>query len=64
MEHDFLVCTEHPYTEHVGVEIPAVYDGVLYWYCPHSGLAWPRFIDGGRLTESGAHYAMNHMDHS
>lgn len=40
----------------IGVEVQGVYDGVLYWYCPDCGYAWPRFTEG-RLAAVSARYA-------
>lgn len=31
------------YYSTVGVEIPGVYDGVLFWQCPDCGGCWHRF---------------------
>ena len=41
----------------IGHEVRGVYDGTLYWSCPDCEYAWPRWTDGGRLTEQAAHYA-------
>jgi predicted RNA-binding Zn-ribbon protein involved in translation (DUF1610 family) len=32
----------------IGIEIPGVYDGVLYWQCPDCGHTWDRFPPGDR----------------
>jgi len=31
------------YSRMIGVEVPGVYDGVLYWSCPDCGARWHRF---------------------
>lgn len=38
----------------MGHEVGGVYDGVLFWSCPDCGIAWPRWTDGGRLTDAAA----------
>lgn len=41
----------------VGVEIPEVYDGVLYYYCPDCGGAWHAWTkDFGRRYEAARWY--------
>jgi len=35
----------------VGVEVPGVYDGVLYWECPDCGAAWHRWTEGFGSTD-------------
>ena len=40
--------TAGQYSKVIGVEIPGVYDGVLYWECPYCWYAWPRVF--GSLT--------------
>lgn len=32
------------YSRMIGVEVPGVYDGVLYWRCPDCGAAWHRWV--------------------
>lgn len=47
------------YSRMIGVEIPGVYDGVLYWACPDCGARWHRFKDEGwgvDLHEAAAPY--------
>ena len=35
-----------------GIEIPGIYDGVLYWTCAYCEYAWPRmFPENFRLSE-------------
>ncbi len=34
--------------EPLGVEVPSVYDGVLFWKCQAYGMGWHRFDDGCR----------------
>lgn len=36
----------------IGHEVRGVYDGVLFWSCPDCRQAWPRWTDGGRLTDA------------
>jgi len=31
------------YSRLIGIEIPGVYDGVLYWQCPDCGRRWNRW---------------------
>lgn len=38
----------------MGHEIWGVYDGVLFWSCPDCGKAWPRWTDGGPLSDEAA----------
>lgn len=35
----------------LGHEMRGIYEGVLFWSCPHCGLAWSRFGNGHRLAE-------------
>jgi len=35
------------YSRMIGVEVPGVYDGVLYWECPDCGARWHRFTADG-----------------
>ena len=35
------------YSRMIGVEVPGVYDGVLYWACPDCGARWHRFGGDG-----------------
>ncbi len=41
----------------IGHEVPGVYDGILFWSCPDCGFAWPRWTDGGRLTDESTRYS-------
>lgn len=56
------VCHCKPYGDsthfrrEMGHEVRGVYDGVLFWSCPDCGHAWPRWTDGGRLTDASARY--------
>lgn len=35
---------EYPrYSRKIGVEIPEIYDGVLYWLCPDCDATWNRW---------------------
>jgi len=54
-------CPECEEPDYLGYEVLGVYDGVLYWVCPHCGHAWPRFTEGlGGLAELSAKYAEQH----
>ncbi len=33
----------------IGIEIPGVYDGVLFWQCPDCGAQWHRWPKGNEL---------------
>ncbi len=44
----------------VGVEIPRVYDGVLFWRCPDCGGCWHRFPTGDSRRASADRYAEAH----
>lgn len=44
----------------IGHEVSAVYDGILYWSCPDCDRAWPRWVDGGRLTDEAAEHVHRH----
>jgi hypothetical protein len=35
----------------IGVEIPGVYDGVLFWQCPDCAGRWHRWPEGHELRE-------------
>ena len=35
----------------IGMEVPEVWDGVLYWWCPECGSRQHRFPKGHRLRE-------------
>ncbi len=52
---------EH-YRREIGMEIPGVYDGVLYWFCPACSFAWPRIFSAyyGTLQERSRQYADTH----
>jgi hypothetical protein len=50
------------YSRKVGHEIRGVYDGVLFWSCPDCGKAWPRWTDGGRLTDAAADWVRSFND--
>ena len=41
----------------IGVEIPSVYDGILYWRCPDCRGAWPRFTGDDVRAALSARYA-------
>lgn len=48
------------YSRIVGVEVPGVYDGVLYWVCPDCGHAWARefgIASRDRQSEEAAAYS-------
>lgn len=45
------------YSRMIGVEVPWVYDGVLYWKCPDCNIAWPRFPD----TDPRYQKALDHI---
>lgn len=49
------------YSRVIGVEEPAVYDGILYWTCPDFGGAWHRWKNG-RLHDAARRFvfAVNH----
>ncbi len=34
------------FSKKIGVEVPEICDGVLYWQCPACGGRWHRFLDG------------------
>lgn len=40
----------------IGVEIPGVYDGVLYWLCPACSHRWHRFPVGHALRVQAERY--------
>lgn len=40
----------------IGVEIPGVYDGILFWTCPDCGGAWHRFPEGDYRRERAEKY--------
>lgn len=40
----------------IGVEIPEVYDGTLYYRCPDCGGAWHRWAPGSGLHEKAIPY--------
>jgi RNase P subunit RPR2 len=42
----------------VGVEQPAVYDGVLYWACLDCGGRWHRFPEGHYLRARAERYVL------
>ncbi|MPZ66207.1 MAG: hypothetical protein GEU83_12060 [Pseudonocardiaceae bacterium] len=44
------------YSRTLGVEIPGVYDGVLYWRCPDCGGRWHRFPPGHHLRQRAEPY--------
>lgn len=37
------------FSNRVGVEVPGVSDGVLYWMCPHCNHRWHRWPEGHPL---------------
>lgn len=40
----------------IGVEIPGVYDGCLYWQCPDCGHRWHRWPEGNPLRQAAEDY--------
>jgi hypothetical protein len=55
-------CKADP-TNWIGVEIPGVYDGVLYWQCQRCGSGMPRaFAIGSRLRGLSIRAAGRHKD--
>jgi hypothetical protein len=44
------------YRREIGVEIPSVYDGMLYFQCPDCGGCWHRFPVGHYLRERAEPY--------
>jgi len=44
------------YSRLIGVEVPGVYDGVLYWQCPDCGAAWHRWKAAGDLHDAAQSY--------
>ena len=44
------------YSRMIGVEVPWVYDGVLYWKCPDCDIAWPRFPETDRRYRAALDY--------
>jgi hypothetical protein len=48
--------TPQYYYRTVGVEIPGVYDGTLYWQCPDCDEKWHKFPEGSRLHRRAAPY--------
>ena len=50
-----------PTTRMIGVQIPRLYDGVLFWTCPRCGWAWPRtFPNQPQRAEMSRVYADQH----
>jgi len=51
------------YSRKIGVEIPTVYDGVLYWMCPDCSWAWNRWTDkDSRLTSAAGDRIAEHNE--
>ena len=48
------------YSRVVGVEIPRIYDGILFWSCPDCGGCWHRFPLGDFRRTSANQYADLH----
>ena len=49
------------YRRNIGVEVPGIYDGILYWQCPDCLLAWVRnFGRGDRLDALSAECVERH----
>src|SRR4051794_24279323 len=42
------------YNRKVGVEVPSVYDGILYWECPDCGGTWHRWRENDYLRQKAA----------
>ena len=40
----------------IGVEIPGIYDGTLFWQCPDCDKKWHRFPEGSRLRRRAEPY--------
>ena len=40
----------------IGVEEPGVYDGILYWLCPHCSGKWHRWPEGHYLRGRAERY--------
>lgn len=47
------------YSHAIGVEIPVIYDGVLFWQCPACDGRWHRFPPTDRLYQRAEDY-VNH----
>jgi hypothetical protein len=53
----------HHYSRAIGVEIPNVYDGILYWMCPECSWAWQRWPEGTvRASAAGDRIAEHNED--
>lgn len=44
------------YSNMIGIEIPTVYDGVLYWECPYCHGRWHRWPPESKLYAVAEHY--------
>jgi hypothetical protein len=44
------------YSRTIGVEIPWVYDGVLFWQCPDCGGRWHRWAKGYEFRDLAEPY--------
>lgn len=42
----------------IGVEVPTVYDGVLYWKCPDCGGRWHRWPEGSPYRQRAERYVL------
>ena len=47
---------DHLLSHVVGVNIPGVYDGVLFWQCPFCGGRWHRWERGTRQYQAAEEY--------
>ena len=53
---DFAYGETGQYSRRIGVEIPGVYDGVLFWQCPDCGGRWHRFPESHYLHERATRF--------
>lgn len=47
------------YSRVIGVEVPGVYDGILYWLCPDCGHKWHRWPEGHPLRARAERYVID-----
>lgn len=57
-----MACEDYCRPEHIGHEVRGVYDGTLYWSCPRTNKAWPRFLGTSRLAAQSEFYCNKFLE--
>lgn len=55
-------CPRCSFVHIVGIEVPGVYDGILYWGCPACNFRWHHWPDGHYLRPRAEPHVINPSD--